>query len=177
MKKRLLTILSVFVLGTTIVSLQSCKTDCEKYCDEGYCSDGDCKCWSGYAGKYCDVYVGTGSTSSSSGGSSSSSSSGGGSSSSSSSSSSGGGGSYGKVTFWTESDQNCGNITVKVTGYSSKYITSYYYNGLSGCDRSGCANYTLSPGTYTYTASCSGYTWGPSTFTITAGGCLRYELY
>lgn len=108
---------------------------------------------------------------SSSSGSSSSSSSG-----SSSSSSSGGNGS-GEVSFFTRSDKECGNITVTVSGYGSRTISSYYSSGINSCGLPGCANFTLPPGNYTFSATCSNYTWGPSSFTITSNGCLRYELY
>lgn len=99
------------------------------------------------------------------------------SSSSSSGGTSSGGTSSGRVTFYTQSDLGCGTIYVSISGQSSKSITSYYSSGISGCDKSGCANFTLTPGTYTYTASCSGYNWGPTSFTVTSNGCLKYELY
>lgn len=99
------------------------------------------------------------------------------SSSSGSSSSSSGSTSSGKVTFYTQTDLGCGTITVTVSGQGSQYISSYYSSGISGCDKSGCANFTLPPGTYSYSASCSGYNWGPTSFTVTANGCLKYQLY
>jgi len=83
--------------------------------------------------------------------------------------------SYGDVTFWTENDLGCGNITVYVNGYSST-ISSYYYNGLSSCNSSGCANFSLPAGTYSFTASCTGYSWNGGTVTVTSNGCVTMEL-
>jgi|SRR5690554_1314319 len=116
--------------------------------------------------------TGGGSSSSSSGSSSSSSSSSG-----SSSSSSSGGNAPGDVSFFTRSDKGCGNITVTVSGYGSRTISSYYASGINSCGLSGCANFSLPPGNYTFSASCSNYSWGPSSFTISSNGCLMYELY
>ena len=83
----------------------------------------------------------------------------------------------GKVTFWTGSDGGCGDITVTVNGEGTGSITGYYENGISGCDASAGANFTLDPGSYSYTASpvsCN-VSWDGS-FNITSNGCLRYEL-
>jgi hypothetical protein len=175
MKKLIIKTISVIVLSFGFSTLvQSCKSDCEKYCEHGSCYSGDCECLEGYDGKYCDVYVGTGSGSSSSSSSSGTTGSSSGGTSSSSSSSSGGS-SLGQVTFWTASDLGCGSITVTVSGYTSASIGSYYTSGISDCGATGCATYNLSPGTYSYSAECSSYTWSDS-FTITANGCLKYEL-
>lgn len=128
-KRTIITLLTIFSLTFTVTSLQSCKSDCEKYCDEGYCISGDCECKSGWTERFCDTKTGGGSSSSgsslSSGGSSSSS----GGSSSSGSSSSGGGTSDGKVTFYQTSDDGCGTVYVTV-GNTSQTITSFYLTHL-----------------------------------------------
>jgi|GEM_PF-1798246 len=88
----------------------------------------------------------------------------------------GGGSNSGKVTFWTQSDLGCGNISVKING-TTRTITGYLSGGIgNGCDVSGCANFTLSPGTYSFSAKCSAYTWN-GTVNISANGCLQYHLY
>lgn len=86
-----------------------------------------------------------------------------------------GGSNEGKAIFWISSDFSCGPITVTVNGKSSS-ITSYYYNGAPDCGGSGCANFTLPVGTYSFSASCSGYTWNSGSITVTAGGCSRMQL-
>lgn len=101
---------------------------------------------------------------------------GGSSSGGSSSGSSSGGSSYGRISFYTTSDFGCGNISVTVSGEGTQYITGYYSSGISGCNNSSCAEFTLPPGTYNYSASCDSYTWNNS-FTITEDGCLKYQLY
>jgi len=88
----------------------------------------------------------------------------------------GGGSNSGKVTFYTKSNLGCGSITVTING-TTRTISSYYSNGIgNGCDVSGCANFTLSPGTYSFSAKCSAYTWN-GTVNISANGCLQYHLY
>lgn len=110
-KRTIITLLTIFSLTFTVISLQSCKSDCEKYCDEGYCISGDCECKSGWTGKFCDAKTGSGS-------------------SSSGSSSSGGGTSDGKVTFYQTSDDGCGTVYVTV-GNTSQTITSFYLTYLA----------------------------------------------
>lgn len=160
MKKPILKLIMIITFFAGITVLQSCESDCEKYCDNGYCDLGDCECDYGYSGRYCDVYTGGSSSSSSS-----------------SSSSNSGGQSTGQVTFYTSSDLGCGSIYVTVSGYTTKSISNYYSGGITSCGASGCATYTLYPGTYYYSAYCSGYTWSSTSFTITSNGCLKYELY
>lgn len=87
--------------------------------------------------------------------------------------SSGGGSTTGQGMFWTAVDHGCGPITVVCNGIT-RTITSYY-GSMPACGATGCANYSLSPGTYSYTASCSGYTWS-GTITILANGCSRIQL-
>jgi hypothetical protein len=89
----------------------------------------------------------------------------------------GGTSSTGRVVFWTAKDQQCGTISVSVNGLSGS-ITSFYSASTPTCGASGCATFTLPPGTYNWSASCSGgYTWGTySTVTVTAGGCATMKL-
>lgn len=84
----------------------------------------------------------------------------------------GGGGTAGNVTFWNDQSW-VGQITVNFDG-SSATITSNV--NPSGCNTSGCANFTKSPGTYNYTASATtGENWG-GTATVSSGGCLLLNL-
>lgn len=87
----------------------------------------------------------------------------------------GGGTTNGNVMFWTQSDQGCGNISVTLYGQSGT-ISSYYSSGAPSCGGSGCANFSIPAGTYSYSASCQGYTWSGSV-TSTAGGCFKMRLY
>jgi len=85
----------------------------------------------------------------------------------------GGGSSAGDVTFWNN-DANVGVITV-VIGGSSSGITSNV--NPAGCGESGCANFTLSAGNYSFTASATtGETWSGNC-TVTANGCLKFNLH
>lgn len=86
----------------------------------------------------------------------------------------GGGSSTGNATFWTQSDLGCGSIAVTLNG-STQSITGYYSTGTPSCGATYCANYTLAPGTYSYTASCSGYTWS-NNITVVAGQCSLMKL-
>ncbi|MEZ4878530.1 MAG: hypothetical protein R2801_00005 [Chitinophagales bacterium] len=86
-----------------------------------------------------------------------------------------GGGSTGNLIVWIQSDLGHGNITVKVSGYSS-VISSYYYS-IPSCGSSGCANFTLPQGYYNVSASSSdGYTWS-SSIQVNNGQCSRLQLY
>lgn len=87
----------------------------------------------------------------------------------------GGGGTTGNITFWTQSDHGCGPISVTISNGQTGTINSYFTSGLTSCGASGCANFTLPSGNYSYTATCSGYTWSNS-FTITAGSCSLKKL-
>ena len=83
----------------------------------------------------------------------------------------------GKVTFWTGSNGGCGDIIVSVDGEGTESITGYYENGINDCGVSAGANFTLDPGTYSFTAtpaSCAGSWEGD--FDITSNGCLMFEL-
>jgi major membrane immunogen (membrane-anchored lipoprotein) len=90
---------------------------------------------------------------------------------------SGGGGGGGITTgqgiFWTKTNFGCGVINVTLNGVTR--TVSSYYSSVPACGASGCANYTLNPGTYSFTASCSGRTWS-GTIVIIVGGCAHVEL-
>ena len=64
------------------------------------------------------------------------------SSSSGSSSSSSGGTTTGQVTFWTQTDLGCGNISVSISGSGSQTISGYY-SSVSSCGLSSNATFTL----------------------------------
>lgn len=87
---------------------------------------------------------------------------------------SGGGSSTGNAMFWTSSDLGCGSISVNLST-SSATISQFYSSGTPECGASGCANFTLEPGTYNFTASCSSKNWSGS-INITANGCARLRL-
>ncbi|MBN8834286.1 MAG: hypothetical protein ABS68_13175 [Niastella sp. SCN 39-18] len=81
--------------------------------------------------------------------------------------------SIGEVMFWQQADQ--GQITVTCGG-QTQVITSYYYNGApSVCGASGCATFSLNPGTYNYTANSNSGSWS-GTIVITSNGCNRIQL-
>lgn len=80
----------------------------------------------------------------------------------------------GNAMFWISSDLGCGHITVTVNG-QSKTISSYYNSSTPSCGASGCANFTLSPGTYNFSASCDNKTWN-SSITVEEGGCQKMRL-
>lgn len=86
----------------------------------------------------------------------------------------GGGTTSGNAMIWTQVDHGCGTISVTING-TTQTISSYYSSGAPSCGASGCANFTLNPGTYPVSASCSNSTWN-GTVTVTAGGCYRLKL-
>lgn len=86
----------------------------------------------------------------------------------------GGGGSTGNAMVWTQIDHSCGTISVSING-TTKTITSYYSSGAPSCGATGCANFTLNPGTYNVTASCSSKSWN-GTVIVTSGGCYKLQL-
>lgn len=86
----------------------------------------------------------------------------------------GGGSNTGSAMFWTSSDLGCGNISVSLSS-SSGTISQYYSSGTPECGASGCANFTLAPGTYNFTASCSSKNWSGS-INVTEDGCSRIRL-
>ncbi len=87
----------------------------------------------------------------------------------------GGGSSTGSAMFWTSSDLGCGNITVTISNTSGT-ISQYYSSATPTCGAGGCANFTLPPGTYNYTAGCTNKTWD-GIINVTVGGCMRMRLY
>jgi hypothetical protein len=80
----------------------------------------------------------------------------------------------GQALFWTRSDFGCGSVSVTYNGQSGS-ITSFYSGGAPGCGATGCATFTMNPGTYNYSASCTGKTWSGQV-TISAGNCFKLEL-
>ena len=87
----------------------------------------------------------------------------------------GGGDGNGQITFWLQSDLGCGPISVTLHNQGSGTITDYYSSSPS-CGASGCANFTVPPGTYSFSASCDGHTWD-STVTVSANQCFKMQLY
>ena len=79
----------------------------------------------------------------------------------------------GSVVFWFASDLVGGNIKVTING-STNYISSFYSTSPS-CGASGCANFTLPIGSYTYTASNDSDTWS-GTVNSTSNGCSKIKL-
>ena len=73
----------------------------------------------------------------------------------------------GNVTFWY--DSNGTDATVNVAGETG-YITSYYPTLDPSCGSSGCANFTLPVGSYSFTASSTFSNWS-GTVTVTKNGC------
>lgn len=86
----------------------------------------------------------------------------------------GGGDGDGEIIFWIQSDFSCGNIYVTLDGQGSGTIDSYYGSAPS-CGSSGCANFSVPAGTYSFSASCDGYSWDGS-ITVTDGQCYKMEL-
>lgn len=84
-----------------------------------------------------------------------------------------GGNGSGSAVFWVASDLGHGNITVTCNG--STQVISSYYNGMPSCGASGCANFDLNPGTYSFTAVAGSYSWN-GTITVTSGGCFKEQL-
>ena len=80
----------------------------------------------------------------------------------------------GKVSFYTTRDAGGGNITVNCGGLTS-LITSYYSSGDPGCSASGCANFSLNAGTYSFSASSASGTWSGQV-TVQPGRCSTQEL-
>lgn len=78
----------------------------------------------------------------------------------------------GSAVFFYNQSQNTGTVTI--AGLTSS-ITSFYPSGSPDCGASGCANFTLPVGTYTYHVENSASYWD-GTLTITANGCVRIVL-
>ncbi len=88
--------------------------------------------------------------------------------------SSGGGSGTGQIIVWMKTDKGCGPINVTINGVT-RTISQYYPSGAPPCGATGCANFTLNPGTYVLNANCSGYAW-ITNIVITSGGCTKQEL-
>ncbi len=86
----------------------------------------------------------------------------------------GGGSGEGNIMFWIGSDLGCGSISVTLQSEGSGSITSYYGSS-PDCGASGCANFTVAPGTYSFSASCGDYTWDGS-ITVTEDQCSKMQF-
>src|SRR5690349_13179364 len=75
----------------------------------------------------------------------------------------------GKAMFWYNS--NGTSATVYVGGYTGS-ITQYYAGYDPNCGASGCANFTLPIGTYSFYAESTFSTWS-GTITVTKNGCSK----
>lgn len=80
----------------------------------------------------------------------------------------------GQASFWMAADPGCGAITVNIDNKTAN-ITGFHFNGVADCNATGKATFTLSPGTYTYTAACTGESWSGEV-TVTADGCTPVKL-
>jgi len=72
----------------------------------------------------------------------------------------------GNVYFWYNTTGT--TATVIING-QNEYITTHYTSD-PGCGASGDANFSLPPGSYSYTASSSFSNWS-GTVTVTSNGC------
>jgi hypothetical protein len=164
--------LSIFLLVAVVLVSSSCEVDkCKNtVClNGGACKEGNCICPTGYTGTTCETKVCTNTCQN--GGTVVT-------STCSCNCPAGYSGAScetpnGNVTFWNN-DASVGTITV-YTNNTSGTISSN--TSPSWCNASGCANFSRSPGTYSYTASATtGQTWS-GYYTITAGGCITFHLY
>ena len=80
----------------------------------------------------------------------------------------------GQATFWVASDLGVGNITVTCNN-ATQTITGFSSTGVPSCGASGCANFNLNPGTYTFSASGGSLTWN-GTITVTSGVCSKQQF-
>ena len=78
----------------------------------------------------------------------------------------------GKVTFWNDYISGS-HISVTINGATESMVTEY--TSEPNCDATGCANFSLCPGTYNYTAISSTGSWG-GTVTVTENGCIKVRL-
>ncbi len=82
----------------------------------------------------------------------------------------------GKVTFWQSSATSYNFTDVTINGSTSTINVDLPSS--PSCDESGCANFTLCPGTYSFSAveqTPGTATWNGSV-TITDNGCIRFQL-
>lgn len=79
----------------------------------------------------------------------------------------------GALSFWTQTDLGCGNITVSIGGQSK--LISQYFGTIPTCGADGTGTFVLPAGNYTFSGSCVNTTWN-STVTISPGVCTRMQL-
>ena len=80
----------------------------------------------------------------------------------------------GNVTFWIDSAAT--NIKVTLNG-GSKNITTAFPTSTPPCGTTGCANFIVHPGTYTYTAITSSNIGYAGTVTVGNDSCSLVRLY
>lgn len=80
----------------------------------------------------------------------------------------------GYVTFW-ESGTPRYNITTVTIGGVSRQITIYSPSGITACGGTGYANFYLSSGNHSYSATDGTYTWN-GTVTIGINNCVKFQL-
>lgn len=80
----------------------------------------------------------------------------------------------GEISFWQSGTPSYNITSVTVNGVV-RQITADFPDGPPDCETSGCANFVLNTGSYSYTASDGTYAWS-GTFDISANSCLQYEL-
>lgn len=78
------------------------------------------------------------------------------------------------LTFWIATNCSTAPVIVTVDSQTSQ-ISEYFSNGQPSCGAYGCANFNLSPGTYTYVATATDTTWR-GTVTVPRSGCLMQQL-
>ncbi len=79
------------------------------------------------------------------------------------------------LTFWMAVNCSPNPITVKVDSQTA-VMTEYFPNTAPGCGATGCANFNLPAGTYTYTATNGDTSWTGSV-TIAQGTCTYQQLF
>ena len=80
----------------------------------------------------------------------------------------------GNVTFWIDSAAT--NIRVTLNGGTAN-VTTAFPTSVPSCNSSGCANFTLHPGTYSYTAITSANIGYAGTVTVGSDSCTLVKLY
>ncbi len=80
----------------------------------------------------------------------------------------------GNAIFWVASDLGVGTIGVTCNN-NTQIIRGYSTSGTPSCGAAACANFTLSPGTYSFTAVAGSTQWSGNV-TITSGGCTPLQL-
>ena len=73
----------------------------------------------------------------------------------------------GNITFWYNSN---GTKATVLVGGQTGYITQYYPTYNPSCGSSGCANFTLPTGSYSYSASSTFSSWSGNIL-VTENGC------